>query len=348
MKTSMRELTIFFMIIITLVVGACGKTTPALTATATTIPKSTLVIPISTKLLSTPSFTFTPTFAYLPTLTPLPNSTPAGNGAYFDVPSDVLGPRYEIKNAYYFDDFQAGKRYEIYAGAVAGSGDEYTAQGAVVVHILRVMEKEGAVYVESIETIENLTSYQVGPLRIDGSDYKERYSGLLLRTSLDFVWFLNPYFNEMYSLRATTPLARLEAGGKTQVAKLKGDSPVFSTNPLPLTGQSPFTARLHLPLEQSPDALSLSAILVSPSGTLQYDGYVSEDRAEWHTDCTLCVPPIFRENIELGKLPLLHDQELGISLKPGFYILNIHATWLDTEWFGRIGATYAFLIEVRN
>lgn len=343
-----QTLVLIFALLVAFQLAACGITTPAPTVAATTMPTSTLVIPTSTEPPPTPSSTFTPTPKYLPTLTPLPNSTPAGSGAYFDVPSGVLGPKYEIENAYYFYTLETGERYEIYAGAVAGSGDKYTAQGVAIVRISRVIEKSGTSDVDAIETTEYLTHLQVGPLRVDGSGYKDRYSGLLLVTSLDFIWFFNPYIDEMYLLGVVTPLARLEVSGKTEVARLTGESSVFSTNPVPLIGHSPFTARLHLPLEQPPDALSLSAILVSPPGILQYDNLITEDRVEWYTDCFLCTPPIFRDSIELGKLPLLRSQEISVILDPGFYALFVHATWLDAKWFGRIGATYAFLIEVQE
>ncbi len=152
----------------------------------------------------------------------------------------------------------------------------------------------------------------------------------------------------MYLLGAITPLARLELGGKIQVAKLKGDSSVLSTSPLPLTGDSPFLAHLYLPLEEPPGKLTLAVVMVSTPPTLQYDNVVSEDRAEWRTECPLCTPPISREFRELGELPLLQDQELKVPLEPGFYVLIVNASWREAEWFGNIDATYQFLIEIRE
>ena len=293
-----------------------------------------------------PTVTPSQPFDNLATITPIPNSTPAGAGAYFDVPVDVLGSKYDIQNAYYFDTLEGRERYELYAGAITGSGDEYTAQGVVVVRIFRVSEKNGSSFVDLINTEEYLTSLQVGPLRIS-SNYVDNYTGFQLSTSLNFVWFFNPHNGEMYLLNAVTPLARLELGGKTQVAKLKGDSSVLSTNPLPLTGGSPFTAHLYLPLEEPPDQLTLSAVMVSPPPTLQYDD-VTEDRAEWRTECPLCTPPISREVRELGELPLLRGQELKVPLEPGFYVLLVNASWQEAESFGNSSATYQFLIEIRE
>jgi len=359
----------YFALALILLFGACNSmqsdATPSAGGESPTIPfteipeeavvatehgiqtQNALTQAILPTVTSFPTLTPTQPFAQLPALTAMPNSTPAGAGAYMNVSSNVLGSKYEIQNAYYFDTLDRRERYEIYAGAIAGSGGEYSAQGVVIVHILRVNEKNSAAYVETVEIIENLTPLQVGPLHVDASDYKDRYSGLLLRTSLNFVWFFNPYLNEMYLLHEI-PLARLEIAGNSQVAKLKGDSSVFSTNPLPLTGRSPFIARLHLPLEQPPDKLSLSAMFVSPPGIIQYDDFVTKDRAEWRTECSLCTPALSRKIIELGKIPLLSNQELRFTLEPGFYVLIVDATWTEMEWFGHISATYGFLIEVEE
>jgi len=296
---------------------------------------------------SLPTLTPTQPFENLSTLTPIPNSTPAGGGAYLNVPADVLGSRYEIRNAYYFDTAEGRERYELYAGALRGSGDEYTAQGVVVVRIFRVKQTDGNSDVEVIDTKEYLTTLQAGPLRIN-SDYIDRYTGFHLSTPLNFVWFFNPHTDEMYLLDAIIPLARLERGETTQVARLKGDSSVLSTSPLPLTGDAPFTAHLYLPLDEAPDKLTLSAVMVSPPPSLQYDDFVTEDRAEWRTECPLCTPPISRDIRELRELPLLREQELRVTLEPGFYVLIFSASWQDTEWFGNISAAYQFLIEVRE
>lgn len=297
----------------------------------------------------TPLSTFSPSQPVdnLSTITPIPNSTPAGAGAYLDVPVDVLGSKYEVQNAYYFDTLEGHERYELYAGAITGSGDEYTAQGVVVVRIFRVFEKNGRSFVDVISTEEYLTHLPVGPLLISSS-YVDRYTGFQLSTPLNFVWFFNPHNDEMYLMSAITPLARLELGGKTQVAKLKGDSSVLSTSPLPLAGGYPFTAHLYLPLEEPPDKLTLSAVMASAPPTLQYDDVVTEDRAEWRTECPLCTPPISREFRELGELPLLRQQELSVPLESGFHVLIVNASWQEAEWFGNIGATYQFLIEIRE
>jgi hypothetical protein len=288
-----------------------------------------------------------PAVKLLPTLTPIANSTPSGAGAYMVVPPDVLGSHYEIQNAYYFDTLEGRERYEMYAGAIAESGDEYTAQGVLVLRTFKIIEKNGITYAESTETIEYLANLQVGPLSIS-TDYKDRYTGFLLTTPLNYVWFFNPHTSDMYLLSAITPLARVEVDGTTQVATLNGDGESIGTNPIPLTGKLPFTARLRLPFEKPPDTLSMSAMQVSPPGILQYDGLVSENRAEWRTDCSLCTPPIFREAIRLGNLPLIQNQDVRVSVQPGFYVLIFDVSWSEVEWFGYVSATYGFLIEVQE
>ncbi len=298
----------------------------------------------------TPWPTLTPTTANLPTLTPIPNSTPAGKGAYFPVSSDVLGSHYEIENACYFDSQSGWERYEIYAGAVAGSGDEYSAQGVVIVLVFRMVDRDGEPAVELADTKEYLTLSKEGPLRLPawencGDDW------MLLTTPLNFRWFLHPSSEEFYQYYGIVPLARLEVAEKTQSAELQGESPVLPTNPVPLTGQFPFTAHLLLPLEIPPDRLSMAAMLVSPSGTLIYDNAsdnATKESVGWWSDGQLRNPPIQREIVNLGSLPLLSDQEITLSLEPGFYVLMVYASWADVEWYGHVGAEYNFLIEVRD
>ncbi len=128
-----------------------------------------------------PNVTPSQSFDDLFTITPIPNSTPAGAGAYLDVPVDMLGSKYEIQNAYYFDTSEGHERYQLCAGAITGSGDEYTAQGVVVVQIFRVSEKNGSSSVDIINTEEYLTPLQMGPLRIS-SNYVDRYTGFQLST----------------------------------------------------------------------------------------------------------------------------------------------------------------------
>ncbi len=338
-------LTIMWLAVVQL--AACGVAIPMPTATVTIMPTSTFVISTSTELPSTLSSTFTPTLAYLPTLTPIANSTPSGAGAYMDVPPDVLGSQYEIQNAYYFDTLEGRERYEMYAGAIAESGDEYTAQGLLVLRTFKVSEKNGTPFVESIDTVEYLTNLQVGPLSIS-TDYKDRYAGFLLTTPLNYIWFFNPHTSDMYLLGAITPLARLEVDGKTQLATLNGDGGSIGTYSIPLTGQLPFTARLSLPFEKPPDTLSIAVIQVSPPGTLQYDDFVNENRAEWRTDCSLCTPPVFREFVRLGNLPLVQSQDVRVNAQPGFHVLIVNVSWSEVEWYGYVSATYGFLIEVQE
>ena len=232
LKQSRKLLTLT---ICAVLLAGCGVASPTPTATAITMPTSTSVIPTSTEPLPT----FTPTLVYLPTLTPLPNSTPAAIGAYFDVPSDVLGPQYEIENAYYFDKPETGERYEFYAGALAGSGDEETAQGVMVLRVLRFSAQVGNA--EVIATQEYLTPIQVGPLRI-----RVDFTGsILLFTPLHFEWTFFVRNREMINL-GNPPLARLEIGEESQLAGRgsfcwKGsclDGPVIYTSSEPLVVKS--------------------------------------------------------------------------------------------------------------
>ena len=96
----------YFVLTLVMFLGACSSPRPEVTSlssdeqreqtqrvsTKTVVPTMTLM-PIVTPTQPTP---------LVPMLPPVPNSTPASIGAYFDVPSNVLGSRYEIENAYYF------------------------------------------------------------------------------------------------------------------------------------------------------------------------------------------------------------------------------------------------------
>lgn len=295
----------------------------------------------------TPMPTHTSTLANLPTLTPIANTTPAQVGAFFEVAPDVLGSQYEIENSCYFDTQSGWERYEIYAGAVAGSGTEYSAQGAVVIRHFRVVEQDGKAQVELVDTKELLTLRKLGPLRLPtfgncGGDW------ILLRTPLNFGWFLEPGGAEFYQYEGIVPFARLQVGDQTQLAEVgsycwKGgcaDGPVLPTPSLPLVMGSSQLTHLYLPLDQPPDGLSLSAMLVSPPGLLQgevpYDN-IGEDTASWSYEKP------GRESLELGVFPLKREQDIKFSLKPGYYALTVLAVWRD---YGDV--RYGFLVEVQE
>jgi hypothetical protein len=295
----------------------------------------------------TPESTYTPTLAHLPTLTPIPNSTPVAKGAYFDVSPNVLGPRYEIENACYFDTQSGWERYEIYAGAIADSGGEYSAQGVAVVRVLRVTEQLGQPYVELTDTKEYLTERKEGPLRLpDWGDCPIDW--IHLSTPLKFGWILSPTSGEFYVNRHSIPLARMESAGKTQFAGIGSycwnrscaDGGAIGTSPIPLVIQPSSLASLYLPLQEPPDKLGLRAMFISPSGILQGDNsydYVREDHASW----SYAKPG--REIQELGALSLKREQEIKLSLEPGYYVLMILAAWQD---YGDV--IYSFLIEVQE
>lgn len=293
----------------------------------------------------TPMPTLTPTAADLPTLTPIANSTPARAGAFFAVSSEVLGPRYEIENACYFDTQSGWERYEIYAGAIAGSGDEYSAQGVVVIRIFRAMEKNNNPVIELVDTRELLTLGNESPLRLSSYDEGNCHDDWMsLRTPLDFMWILNPASGEFIQDFHRPPLARIEFGENTQFAELGSycwnggclDGPGITTSSIPLTIQSSSVARLSLPLDEAPSSLTLSAMLVSPPGVLQYEHRYGEN-ADWSYEAP------GREHLDLGILPLKLKQEIQLSLEPGYYVLTVLAVWHD---YGDV--KYGFLIEVQK
>jgi hypothetical protein len=268
-------------------------------------------------------------------------------GAYFVVASNVLGPKYEIENACYFDTQSGWERYEIYAGAVSGSGDKYSAQGVIVVRVFRMTDRDGEPVGELAETKEYLTLSKEGPLRLP-SDYGDSCydDWMSLRTPLDFMWMLNPVNEEFFEDFHSPPLARMEIGEKTQVAERgsfcwKGgcaDGPVISTSSIPLVTGSPVIAHLYLPLREPPDSLSLSAMFISPPGILQGDAsydYVGKDTASWSYEKP------GRELLDLGLLPLRREQDVKLSLESGYYALTVLAVWHD---YGDV--KYGFLIEV--
>jgi hypothetical protein len=284
----------------------------------------------------TPQPTSTLTPANLPTLTPVPNSTPAGLGAFMDVPSDVLGSKYEIQNAYYFDEPKTGERYEFYAGALAGSGGEETAQGVMVLQVLRFSEKAGNA--EIIRIQEYQTPIQAGPLRMQVSSV----GSILLFTPLHFEWAFLVLHGEMIDL-GNPPLARLEIGQESWLAGRGGycwrgtcaDFGIY-TNSEPIVVGSPFTAHLHLPLVEPPDVLKLYTMQVSPPGSLEYET-VSDLGASWSAEES------GRESLDRGGLLLNRDQDIKLSLEPGYYVLTIFAAWRD---YGDV--QYGFLIEVQE
>ena len=285
----------------------------------------------------TPGPTQTSFLAHLPTLTPIPNSTPSTVGAFFDVLPGVLGPRYAIENAYYFDKAETGERYEFYTGAIAGSGDEETAQGVMVLRVLRFSEQKNEA--EIIETQEYLTPIQAGPLFMEVD-----FSGsIILYTPLHFEWTFFVRQRELVDM-GNPPLARLELGEEKQLAgrgsfcwsRGCSDGPGISTTAIPLAIPSNSTIRLYLPLEEPPDGLELHGMLVSPTGNLQYDYEVRGDRAEWSFEKE------GRPLSTISELALRQDQEITLDLDPGYYVLVVFAVWQD---YGDV--KYGFLIEVK-
>ncbi|MCC6298158.1 MAG: hypothetical protein IT314_02585 [Anaerolineales bacterium] len=290
----------------------------------------------------TPLPTPTSTPAYLPTLTPISNSTPMLKGFFLNVPPDVLGSRYEIENACYFDTQSGWERYEIYAGAISNSGNDYSAQGVVVVRIFQVTERDGSPNIVLSDSKEYLTLIKRGPLRLDMFDNCTA-DWMPLSTPLNFVWFLHPLSEEFYQYKVPPPLARLESGGTTQIAKLGSycwnnncaDGGAIGTSSVPLTIQSSMTLYLRLPLDEAPDNLRMDVMLVSPPDLLVYDSN-HDGHASWNYESP------GRETVALGALPQKIEQEIELSLKPGYYVLMIFAAWRD---YGSI--TYGFLIEVK-
>ena len=279
-----------------------------------------------------------PTFALLhPTLIPIPNSTPAGIGAYFDVPSDTLGTRYEIQNAYYFDKLETGERYEIYAGALAGSGNEETAQGLAVVRHLQITEEDGNLLVKAVDIEEYLTPSLVGPVHVSIPIYQYEHDPLVLSTSLGYSFIFFPLSGEL-RLNPVPPRATLGIGSQKQLAGLGHsfcwlgscqDGPGIRTSIVPLVAQPSFLARLRLPLVDSPQSLHLSVMKVSSTDIPPDQDYVS-----WHYKGPAT---------DLGDLLLQREQNLSLSFEPGLYVLIVFSKW---QAYG--DATYAFLIEVQE
>lgn len=296
-----------------------------------------------------PAATHLPTFTHLPTLTPIPNSTPLGVGAFIDVSKDILGPKYEILNAYYFDIPESGERYEIYAGALAGFSDVDTAQGVAVVRVTRVTERNSQPAIEVVATNEFLTINQeydvfpAGPVQIDRETIPEteRNPFLLVSISQGFSWIFLP--TEPYMLiNSVPPRAMLESGEQKQQAGLGGycwlrscaDGGI-STSAVPILAETSFRARLHLPLMEPPDKLFLSTMWISPPGEPVYDElHQDEEKAVWY---------IARPVRDLGELSLQREQDLMLSLESGFNVVIVNAVWSE---YG--DASYGFFIEVRE
>jgi len=271
----------------------------------------------------------------------LPASTPSGVGALLAVPPDVLGEQYEIQNAYYFDALAGRKRFEIYAGSLAGSGDEETAQGVVVVRVLQVTALDGAPTVKIAETTAYSTPLQVGPVRVARSMFQGEDDPLLVETPLgyEFLFFLPSGVRPgQFLINPVPPRATLEIGGLKQRAGLGGfcwlsscrDGGGIPTSSIPLVTQSPVLAHLRLPLVEAPSSLSLAIMEVLPPAAPSEN----RDSLVWSTEDLSWQP---------DRLSLQREQELSLFLEPGFYVLIIDAAW---EEYG--DTNYAFFLEVRE
>ncbi len=291
---------------------------------------------IQAKPTWTPSSTPTPTVnsTHLPTLTPIQPSTPLGSGYLVLVSRSILGNQYQIENAWYMDEQNGRQRVEVYAGSVAGSGDDDTAQGAVIVRELQVTWQEGQPAMEASDLLEYLTRLKVGPVRI--VDILSGEEGLLILHSPErFEFLFDIPSGDLYT-NPVPPPARLEVKGEVQTSGVGSncwlsscaDGGAIGTSSRPLRSRSPVSARLHLPVREPPVQLVLKIMKVAgPDWTSPEKGQVS-----WGLD---------RESDASYTLSLKRDQELSLSLDPGTYLLLVRAAW---EEFG--DTSYGFLLQV--
>ena len=162
-------------------------------------------------------------------------------------------------------------------------------------------------------------------------------------TPLHFEWTFFIRQREMVDLK-NPPLGRLEIREEKQLAGRGSfcwagnclDGAGINTSNTPLVVQSPDTAHLHLPLVEPPDSVRLYSMAISPPGHLEYDS-VSELEASWSYEKS------GRELIDQGPLALRRDQDINLSLEPGYYVLVVMAAWRD---YGDV--KYGFLIEVQE
>ena len=140
------------------------------------------------------------------------------------------------------------------------------------------------------------------------------------------------------SASAGPPPALLEIDGNEQIAGI-GDScwkgeecaDTFSiiTPAEPLLTRSPFTAHLHLPLQEPPEELGFSAIRVTDDDALRNEA-VNDFRA-WRYG-------LQGMNIQV---PLERESDINLSLEPGLYVLNVFVKWEDKG-----DVFYGFLVQV--
>lgn len=118
----------------------------------------------------------------------------------------------------------------------------------------------------------------------------------------------------------------LTASGET--VNVCADKIGIPTDRNPLSSSSPVTARLSLPLAESPSQLSLSAFQVSSAHELPdtVGGYRWWSYTEGFT----------------SELSLQPSQEIHLELAPGLYVFYVFAVWE-----GKGDVSYGFLVEVQ-
>jgi len=99
------------------------------------------------------------------------------------------------------------------------------------------------------------------------------------------------------------------------------------TAPNPLQVTEPFTTQFSISFPDSPDILSLTAMLVTFEDQMELD---AEGMRWW--------PPMPGDSVDL---PLTSPHQLELNLTPGLYIFSVFAQWQD---FGDV--SYGFLVEV--
>lgn len=144
---------------------------------------------------------------------------------------------------------------------------------------------------------------------------------------------------------ASPPPAILEIDGKEQSAGIgsncwKVENETYSlcadmigiiTPAEPLLTRSPFTALLHLPLQEPPEELDFSTFRVTDEDELKK---AANGVRAWR----------FKGNaLNRYKRPFEREPEFNLSLPPGLYVLNVF-----TKWKEKGDVSYGFLVQVSD
>jgi len=127
-------------------------------------------------------------------------------------------------------------------------------------------------------------------------------------------------------------ISEVSPDGITAITHVDAFAIITPVEPIPLTSNTSFTLKLPIPID--PTKLWYALFKVSKKDLASQDAASGAFR--WNPNCKI------QTCYEQTELSLLSEQDINLSLEPGFYVLEVHAGWRGMQ------ADYGFLLRVQE